>query len=90
MELLITMGLSKSSFYQTFKSKHALFQGCIQHYRQTLNSEMRAQMPEQTLTELRNETALSDQKLNALRNFTLSGLGEVKLKMPQLPQSGKW
>lgn len=43
-ELLTTMGLSKSSFYQTFKSKHALFQSCIQHYRQTLNNEMRTQL----------------------------------------------
>lgn len=31
-----------------------------------------AKMPEQTLTELRKEAALSDQKLNALRKLTLS------------------
>jgi alkylhydroperoxidase family enzyme len=31
-----------------------------------------AKMPEQTLTELRKQTALSDKKLNALRNLTLS------------------
>ena len=29
-------------------------------------------IPEQTLMELRNEQGLSDSKLNALRNFTLS------------------
>lgn len=45
-ELLTTMGLSKSSFYQAFKSKHALFQRCIQHYRETLTDEMRAQLKE--------------------------------------------
>lgn len=43
-DLLGTMGLSKSSFYQTFKSKHLLFQQCLQHYRQTLTDEMRAQL----------------------------------------------
>lgn len=31
-----------------------------------------AKIPEQTLTELREQTALSDSKLNALRNLTLS------------------
>lgn len=31
-----------------------------------------AKMPEQTLTELRKQEALSEQKLNALRNLTLS------------------
>jgi len=45
-DLLGTMGLSKSSFYQTFNSKHALFQQCIQHYRQTLTDEMQAQLQE--------------------------------------------
>ena len=39
-ELLYTMGLSKSSFYQTFKSKHSLFQRCIQSYRQMLTNKM--------------------------------------------------
>jgi TetR/AcrR family transcriptional repressor of nem operon len=43
-DLLGAMGLSKSSFYQTFKSKHALFQRCIRHYRQTLTSEMQEQL----------------------------------------------
>ena len=40
-ELLSTMGLSKSSFYQTFSSKHSLFQRCIQHYRQMLTDKMK-------------------------------------------------
>lgn len=43
-DLLGTMGLSKSSFYQTFKSKQLLFQQCIRHYRRTLTDEMRAQL----------------------------------------------
>lgn len=40
-ELLSTMGLSKSSFYQKFNSKHSLFQRCIQHYRQMLTDKMK-------------------------------------------------
>lgn len=43
-DLLTTMGLSKSSFYQTFDSKHALFQRCIQRYRQSLTGELRSQL----------------------------------------------
>ena len=46
-DLLSTMGLSKSSFYQTFKSKHELFQNCIRHYRKMLADDMSTQM-EQT------------------------------------------
>lgn len=43
-DLLTAMALSKSSFYQTFKSKHTLFQRCIQHYRQMLTNRMKAQL----------------------------------------------
>ena len=35
-QLITSMQLSKSSFYQTFKSKHTLFQNCIKHYELTL------------------------------------------------------
>ena len=31
-QLVSTMGLSKSSFYQTFESKNVLFQNCLLHY----------------------------------------------------------
>lgn len=44
--LLNTMGLSKSSFYQTFKSKHQLFQSSIHLYQQMLTDELRAQLKE--------------------------------------------
>lgn len=43
-ELLATMGLSKSSFYQAFNSKRALFQRCIQHYSHALTDEMQTQL----------------------------------------------
>ena len=43
-DLLAVTGLSKSSFYQTFKSKHHLFQRSLQHYRKMLTGEMKAQL----------------------------------------------
>lgn len=39
-DLLNTMQISKSSFYQTFDSKHTLFQRCIEHYRYGLENDM--------------------------------------------------
>lgn len=41
-QLLSTMGLSKSSFYQTFESKRALFEQCLTRYEDILVSTMRA------------------------------------------------
>ncbi len=38
--LLSAMQISKSSFYQTFNSKHTLFQRCIKHYLSTLENDM--------------------------------------------------
>lgn len=43
-DLLKTMGLSKSSFYQAFKSKHQLFQQSIQHYRKVLSEDLETQI----------------------------------------------
>ena len=42
--LLSSMGLSKSSFYQAFKSKHALFQKSIQHYHKMLSDNLRKRL----------------------------------------------
>jgi len=39
-DLLSAMHISKSSFYQTFDSKHTLFRRCIEHYRNTLENDM--------------------------------------------------
>ncbi len=39
-DLLKAMNLSKSSFYQTFSSKHQLFQQCITRYRDKVAGEM--------------------------------------------------
>ncbi len=43
-QLLTTMGLSKSSFYQHFKSKHQLFQSSVKHYENTLIKELTAKL----------------------------------------------
>lgn len=42
-DLIGAMGLSKSSFYQAFDSKHALFQRCITHYRQAMIDKFQEQ-----------------------------------------------
>ncbi len=41
-DLLKAMGLSKSSLYQAFGSKHALFESCITRYRDMLVADMQA------------------------------------------------
>ena len=38
--LLAAMGISKSSFYQTFESKHTLFEQCLNQYRDIIVSSM--------------------------------------------------
>lgn len=43
-DLLQATGLSKSSLYQTFGNKHALFERCLTHYRDTFGSSMAARL----------------------------------------------
>jgi TetR/AcrR family transcriptional regulator, transcriptional repressor for nem operon len=43
-DLITTMDLSKSSFYQAFKSKHKLFQRCILNYQEMLTGLMSAHL----------------------------------------------
>jgi TetR/AcrR family transcriptional repressor of nem operon len=43
-DLISAMGLSKSSFYQTFESKQVLFKRCIQFYRQGLIDELQLKL----------------------------------------------
>ncbi|MFT4861892.1 MAG: TetR/AcrR family transcriptional repressor of nem operon [Pseudohongiellaceae bacterium] len=40
-DLLLAMGVSKSTFYQTFESKHALFENCLVRYGEILITAMR-------------------------------------------------
>ena len=39
-DLIETMKISKSSFYQTFKSKHQLFQNCLHYYQDSFISDL--------------------------------------------------
>jgi TetR/AcrR family transcriptional repressor of nem operon len=43
-DLISAMGLSKSSFYQAFESKQALFKRCIMFYRQGLVDELQGKL----------------------------------------------
>jgi len=43
-DLITEMGLSKSSFYQTFKSKQSLFKNCILHYKELLLGQLKQQL----------------------------------------------
>jgi len=45
-DLLSVMRLSKSSFYQTFESKKALFQRCVNYYRDDLCARMKTRLME--------------------------------------------
>lgn len=57
-DLLQATGLSKSSLYQTFGSKHALFERSVDRYRRDLVSEMR-----EMLTQARSGRTFIDQAL---------------------------
>lgn len=43
-ELLVRMGIARSSFYQTFHGKHEVFLRALEHYRDGLVVELRAQL----------------------------------------------
>ncbi len=95
-DLLSTMGLSKSSFYQTFKSKHALFQNCIEHYQQTLDSEMRTQLEntgsgkafiKNLFTSVANETSGSDARRGCLLMNTASEFAQTDQEIAELVSS---
>jgi len=95
-ELLATMRLSKSSFYQTFKSKHALFQRCIQHYRQAMNDEMRAQLKKNKsgktfiitlFNNIANETSGSDARRGCLMMNTASEFAQSDQEIAKLVSS---
>ena len=43
-ELLARMGIARSSFYQTFHGKHDVFLRALEHYRNGLVAELRAQL----------------------------------------------
>ena len=62
-DLLEAMGLSKSSFYDTFGSKHEVFLDSIEHYKQTMTAQVtgvaRLESPARKLIESLFERAVS-------------------------------
>lgn len=58
--LIATMGISKSSFYQAFGSKHVIFQSCIKRYRLMLIEMVRAQLKQSNSGKQFIETIFSD------------------------------
>lgn len=74
--LLSSMGLSKSSFYQAFKSKHALFHKSIQHYRRMLLNDLQSRLKQSDssrafIEELFNELSLETSGINSHRGCLL-------------------
>ena len=92
-ELLNSMGLSKSSFYQTFRSKHALFQRSIQHYRESFCTEMRASLEkaksgkdfiEDTLSNITDETTGANSRQGCLLMNTASEFAQSDPEIAEL------
>ncbi len=87
--LLLTMGIKKSSFYATFKSKEELFSRCIDLYRtqsldflQTLNKDIG---PKQTLLALTGHTIQELEEFGKVKGCLLINSGqECYNKYPQL------
>lgn len=62
-DLIEAMQISKSSFYQTFESKHQLFQKCINHYQDRFISDIT-----QSLEKAKTGRAFIEDTFNNLAN----------------------
>lgn len=75
-KLLGAMGISKSSFYQTFESKRSLFQQCLLRYRSTLAETLNARKEKigegrPFITSLFQDLAVDTDSLDAKRGCFL-------------------
>ncbi|MFK5894199.1 MAG: TetR/AcrR family transcriptional regulator [Pseudomonadota bacterium] len=95
-DLISAMGLSKSSFYQTFKGKHALFQRCIKHYQQLLTTAMRTQLEQSESAKdyiralflnVANETNGLDARRGCLTMNTASEFAQTDVEIAELVSS---
>lgn len=68
-DLLAAMGISKSSFYQAFGSKHALFERCLHRFRERQVARMTATL------------AAAPRGIDFLRQFLLSLADEARAEV---------
>jgi TetR/AcrR family transcriptional repressor of nem operon len=68
-DLLSEMGLSKSSFYQAYESKHALFEKCVEHYQATRIDKLNTQIDKHRSARAFLEAAFMD-VANETRDIT--------------------
>lgn len=92
-DLISAMGLSKSSFYQAFDSKQALFKRCIKLYRQGLIDELQARLSKtgsgkafiQTLfRDVASETRAADGRRGCLLMNTASEFSQTDPDIAEL------
>lgn len=95
-DLLKAMGLSKSSFYQAFDSKHALFQRCITHYREAMIEQMQGLFKKSPsarafintlFTDIAKETSGADSRRGCLLMNTASEFAQQDPEIAKLVSS---
>lgn len=96
-DLLTAMSLSKSSFYQTFTSKHELFQRCIYCYREQLVIDLRNKLANaQTarrfissiLYDVATETRGPEARIGCLLMNAANEFGQTDSKIARLVSDG--
>ncbi len=92
-QLLTTMGLSKSSFYQHYKSKYQLFQSSVKHYEDTLIDELSDKLAAADnglafittlFNDVSNECANSDTRIGCMLMNTVSEFAQDDPVIAQL------
>lgn len=92
-DLIGAMGLSKSSFYQAFESKQALFKRCIHFYRQGLVDELQGKLSktesgkafiQALFRDVANETAGKDGRRGCLLMNTASEFAQTDPEIAEL------
>lgn len=79
-DLLIVMGIKKSSFYRTFKSKEQLFSSCLALYREEMSAQMEKLKlelgPKKAMLTLTNETIEQLKKTGTVKGCLLINSGQ--------------
>ena len=92
-DLITAMALSKSSFYQAFRSKHKLFLSCIEHYQTMLSNRMKVHLEGDTSIKMNisslfynkaNETSGLNARLGCLTMNTASEFAQTDPEISDL------